>query len=72
MNRLPPPRLSPDLLRAGLPACVELLRQRRAADIPAGYIEDYVTLDWMEWQGGSLKLTTLGQNICRQLAVRTA
>jgi len=67
-----PPASSPaaarrDALRDRLLPTVELLRQRRAAEIPEGFIDDYVTLHWMEWRGGSLKLTTTGENVCKHL-----
>jgi hypothetical protein len=48
---------------------VDLLKRRRAAEIPEGYIDDYVALHWLEWQGGSLRLTTTGENVCRHLTV---
>lgn len=54
-------------LRDALPACVDLLRLRRASEIEAGYIEDYVALDWLEWHAGSLRLTVVGENIHRQV-----
>lgn len=56
-----------DVLRDRLLATVDLLKQRRAADIAEGFIDDYVALHWMEWRGGSLKLTTTGENVCRHL-----
>ncbi len=56
-----------DMLRDRLLATVDLLKQRRAADIAEGFIDDYVALHWMEWRGGSLKLTTTGENVCRHL-----
>lgn len=59
-----------DALRANLLATVDLLRRRCAASIPAADIEAYVELDWLEWHGGGLRVTTTGQNICRQLAVK--
>lgn len=57
-----------DTLRDQLPATVTLLKQRRAAEIDAGYIEECVALHWMEWHGGSLRLTTTGENVCKHLA----
>lgn len=71
---LPPPSTAPaaltrqDALRNELLATVNLLKQRRAAEIGAGKIDSYVALHWMEWHGGSLRLTTTGENICKQLA----
>lgn len=57
-----------DALRDELLATVDLLKRRRAAEIGEGYIADYVALNWMEWHGGSLRLTTTGENVCKQLA----
>lgn len=54
-------------LRDALPSCVDLLRLRRASEIEAGHIEDYVALDWLEWYAGGLRLTVVGQNIHRQM-----
>jgi hypothetical protein len=56
-----------DVLRDRLLATVDLLKQRRAAEIAEGYVEDYVALHWMEWHGGTLRLTTTGENVCRHL-----
>lgn len=64
----PSPALRRHALRAALAPTVELLRQRRAADIGEGFIDDYVALRWLEWHGGSLRLTVTGENICRQVA----
>lgn len=58
-------------LRDHLPISVDLLRHCRASDIPPGYIDDYVSLDWLEWNHGSLRLTTVGENICRQVRMQT-
>ncbi len=55
------------LLRERLLATVDLLKQRRAAEIAEGDIDGYVALHWMEWRGGSLKLTTTGENVCKHL-----
>jgi hypothetical protein len=60
-----------DSLRDALPATVGLLKLRRAAEIAETDIDDYVALNWMEWNGGGLRLTTTGENICRQMVVRS-
>ena len=60
-----------DSLRDALPATVGLLKMRRAAEIAESDIDDYVALNWMEWNGGGLRLTTTGENICRQVVVRS-
>jgi hypothetical protein len=59
-----------EALRDDLLATVDLLKRRRAADIADGYIDDYVALRWLEWHGGTLRLTTTGENVCRQLVMR--
>jgi hypothetical protein len=66
------PTLDPDALRQGLLATVDLLKQCRAADVTEGYIDGYVALQWLEWNGGTLRLTAVGQNICSQLSVGLA
>ncbi len=39
----------------------DLLLQRRAAAIAERDIDDFVALGWMDWRGGSLVITPLGQ-----------
>lgn len=67
---LPEPRR--EALRTALPGTVDLLKQRRAADIAPVDIEDYIRLDWFEWNGGSLRLTDVGRNVCKQVAAGLA
>jgi hypothetical protein len=57
-----------DTLQDRLLSTVDLLKRRRAAEIDESFIEDYVALHWMEWHGGSLRLTTTGENVCKHLA----
>lgn len=59
-----------DHLREALPSTVDLLRQCRAREIGDDYIDGYIELNWLEWNGGSLRLTTTGQNVCRQVTTR--
>ena len=61
-----------DNLRESLPNTADLLKRRRAAEIDTALIDDYVALNWLEWNGGGLRLTVTGENICRQLAARLA
>lgn len=61
------PTLRREVLRDALLSTIELLRKRRASDIPEGYVDDYVALNWLEWNGGGLRLTTTGDNVCQQL-----
>lgn len=66
MNTAPLSRARQDVLRAELPRVAELLQQRRASEIDEAVIDDLVTLYWMEWTGGRLRLTQTGSNICQQ------
>ena len=59
-----------EALREALLHTVDLLKQRRADQIGDGEIADYVMLDWLEWNGGGLRLTTVGSNLCRQLVTQ--
>jgi len=67
-----PTPLRLEALREALPATVQSLKLRRAAEIAESLIDDYVALNWLEWNGGGLRLTTTGDNICRQLIGRAA
>jgi len=53
-------------LRRSLPATVELLQNRQADRIDDADIEAYVSLNWLEWHGGGLRLTITGRNVCAQ------
>jgi hypothetical protein len=66
------PALRRDAPRESLLATVDLLKRRRAAEIDASLIDEYVALNWLEWNGGGLRLTVTGENICRQLSARLA
>jgi hypothetical protein len=59
-----------EALRGTLPDTVNLLRQHRAGEIAETDIDDYVALNWLEWNGGSLRLTVTGDNVCKQLRLR--
>ena len=67
-----PAQFSRDNLLDALLETVELLRCRRAAEIGAGYIDAYVALNWLEWNGGSLRLTVTGDNVRKQLKAQKA
>lgn len=62
-----PEILRREALRDGLLATVDLLKRRRASDIAETVIDEYVDLNWLEWHGGSLRLTTTGENMCKHL-----
>ena len=53
-------------LRRSLPATVELLQNRQAERIDDADIYAYVSLNWLEWHGGGLRLTITGRNVCAQ------
>jgi hypothetical protein len=55
------------MLRDSLLSTVELLGQRQASQVADGLIADYLALDWLEWNGGTLRLTVTGSNVCEQL-----
>ena len=54
-------------LRDSLLDTVDKLHRHRACEIPDGFIDDYVSLHWLEWHGGGLRVTTTGENVCAQL-----
>ena len=62
-----PAPLRSQVLRDSLLSTIDLLNRRRAAEIGDGVIDDYVALNWLEWNGGALRLTVIGQNIRQQL-----
>ncbi|MFM2343172.1 MAG: hypothetical protein RLZZ592_2825 [Pseudomonadota bacterium] len=59
-------------LRSALPSTIEFLQRRRADLIDPAVIDDFVAINWMEWHGGSLRLTVTGRNICAQIGLRPA
>jgi hypothetical protein len=63
----PPPLPRLEQLRQALLPTMDCLRRCRADLVDEALIEDYVDLNWLEWQGGSLRLTVTGKNICAQL-----
>ena len=42
-------------------SAAEALARRRAAEIPEEDIQSFLTLEWVEWHHGALRLTPLGQ-----------
>ncbi len=84
-NQCPPRRSVPPVAKACLPAVtrreqlrlellttVDSLQRRRADLISEGIIEDYVALHWLEWNGGALRLTVTGTNVCEQMRARSS
>jgi len=46
---------------------MDLLHRRRADLVGDGAIGEYVALRWLEWNGGTLRLTAAGQDVCDQI-----
>ncbi|MGR4871186.1 hypothetical protein ACIPRI_20270 [Variovorax sp. LARHSF232] len=65
-----PPVSRREQLRLELLTTVDSLQRRRADLVSEGFIEDYVALHWLEWNGGALRLTVTGTNMCQQLRAR--
>lgn len=57
---------TPDELRRSLRDSADALQRCQAHEIPGALIDRLVELDWLEWRGGALVLTTTGQNIYRK------
>ena len=66
----PPPVSRREQLRLELLTTVDSLQRRRADLVSEGFIEDYVALHWLEWNGGALRLTVTGTNMCEQMRAR--
>lgn len=65
-----PPVSRRDQLSLELLTTVDSLQRRRADLVSEGFIEDYVALHWLEWNGGALRLTVTGTNVCAQMRAR--
>ena len=48
-------------LQDSLLATVDLLSRRRACDSPEQTIDRFVAMRWLQWNGGSLRLTESGE-----------
>ena len=65
-----PPVSRREQLRLELLTTVDSLQRRRADLVSEGFIEDYVALHWLEWNGGALRPTVTGTNMCEQMRAR--
>lgn len=63
--------INTEALRNDLLVTVDALQRRRADLVSEALIADYIALYWMEWNGGTLRLTQTGKNICEQLRAAT-
>jgi hypothetical protein len=59
-----------DQLQLELLTTVDSLRRCRADLVGEAFIADYVALHWLEWNGGALRLTVTGSNMCDQMRAR--
>jgi len=50
-------------LHDSLLATVDALSRRRARDIPEKTIDHFVAIRWLEWNGGTLRLTAAGEGV---------
>ena len=67
-----PPVSRREQLRLELLPTMDALQRRRADLVSEGFIEDYVALHWLEWNGGALRLTVTGVNMCDQMRTRSS
>ena len=54
-------------LQESLLVTVDLLSRRRACDISEQTIDRFVALRWLQWNGGSLRLTEAGEAMVVQV-----
>ena len=50
-------------LQESLLVTVDALSRRRACDIPEQTIDRFVALRWLQWCGGTLRLTAAGEEM---------
>jgi hypothetical protein len=53
-------------------AAADALSRRRARDIPEKTIDRLVDLRWLEWNGGTLRLTRVGEIVLMKVQAMTA
>ena len=51
-------------------AAADALGRRRARDIPETAIDKFVALRWLEWCGGTLRITEVGELVLMKLQTR--
>ena len=52
-------------------AAADALSRRRARDIPEKTIDRLVDLRWLEWSGGNLRLTRVGEIVLMKVQAMT-
>lgn len=55
-----------EVLRALLPSVERHLLDRRVDLLSQRDLGRYLALEWLEWHGGTLRLTQVGRNVCDQ------
>ena len=65
-----PPISRREQLRLEFLTTVDSLHRRRADLVSEGFIEDYVALHLLEWNGGALRLTVAGTHECARMRAR--
>ena len=56
--------------RTAFLSTVDSLKRRRADLVSEALIDDFVALNWLEWNGGSLRLTVTGTNVYQQMQIQ--
>lgn len=60
---LPMSPLREAALSSALPRHIALLGRRRADEVPADHLDDYIALGWLRWAAGRLIVTTRGSAV---------
>lgn len=55
-------KITPSMQEALL-VTVDALMRRRACDVPEETIDQLIALRWLQWSGGSLRLTEAGETM---------
>ena len=63
MEGLPMSALREAALSSALPRHIALLGRRRADEVPADHLDDYIALGWLRWAAGRLIVTTRGSAV---------
>lgn len=66
-----PAPINTEALRNELLVTADALHRRRADLVSEALIADYIALSWLEWNGGTLRLTQTGKNVCDQVRATT-
>ena len=70
MQTTTPAPLITERLCEAFAAAADALSMRQANRIPEKAIDDFLALGWMQWHGGSLRITPLGQMALLRIRTR--